>query len=133
NSFGEVTAAIAASNAQISTLVGLPTVMDACRNQLTDLDHQTAVIREVGAASVAQISTLIGLPTAVDACRNQLVDLGRQSAAIMAVLPRPPAALSLTLATVGVLALGIVAGLWLTGASFLGYVFRLIRSALSTY
>ena len=131
SSFGELAAAIAASNAQISTLVGLPTAVDACRNQLTDLDLQTTAIRETGAASVAQISTLIGLPAAIDACRNQLADLGRQSAAILAGLPRPPATLPLTLAIAGVLALGIVAGLELSDASFLGEVFRHVHASLS--
>jgi hypothetical protein len=131
NSFAELMAAITASNAQIATLVSLPTAVNACRNQLTDLDHQTTAIRETGAASVAQISTLVGLPTAVEACRNQLADLGRQTAAIMAGLPRPPATLPLTLAIVGVLALGIVAGLELSDASFLGEVFRHVHATLS--
>jgi hypothetical protein len=131
NSFGEVAATIAASNAKLSTLVGLPAAVDACRNQLTDLDHQTTAIRQTGAASVAQISTLIGLPTAMDACRTQLADIGRQTVAIMASLPRPPGTLSLTLAIVGVLALGIVAGLELSDSSFLGDVFRLVRASLS--
>jgi len=131
NSFGEVTAAITASNAKISTLVGLPAAVEVCRNQLTDLDHQTTAIRETGAASVAQISTLIGLPAALDACRNRLADLDRQSAAILAGLPRPPATLALTLAIVGVLALGIVAGLELSDASFLGEVFRHVHASLT--
>jgi hypothetical protein len=49
----------------------------------------------------------------------------------MASLPRPPGTFSLTLAIVGVLALGIVAGLELSDPSFLGDVFRLFRASLS--
>jgi len=131
NSFAELTAALTACNAQFARLGDLATALDGCRSELADLNRQTTVIREVGAASVAHISTLVGLPAAVDGYRNRLADLDRKMTFIMTNLPRPPAARSLALAIVGVLALGIVAGIALSEASFLGEVVKQLRASLA--
>jgi hypothetical protein len=92
---------ITATNAHIAKLADFATAVDACRNQLADLDRQTAEIKN---------TELAGLAATVGECRNQLANLAYQTAAIEAGLPRPPATRWLALAIVTVLVLGIGAG-----------------------
>jgi hypothetical protein len=149
-SFDEVKPVITATHVHTSKLADLSTAVDACRNQLAEVDRRTAEIEDAHlpglvatvdacqdrlaaldrrAAEIRDIQ-LAGLTEAVGDCRNQLSELDRRTAAIGDGLPRAPATLWLLLGVVVAVGLGLGVGIVLRDTSLLEEVVKLARVSL---